>query len=357
MIKKISTHWFSWVVLLLAVLYTMFLPAQGIVETKKVVELPADDAFLPDEPVQWWYWTGNLETEQGREFGIEVVFFAFSPFVIVNDAVINTSLIDKDQLIQAAITDVEDNSFHFNNFLRNRTLPEKLEGQFNLSSGEEDHITAVGGNGSDVLHAEIDDYVFDLKLEAHKDPVIHYDGGAYNYNTGGYTYYYSRKTMKTTGTVSIKGETYKVTGSTWFDRQYGDLYQAIDKGWQWFAIELDNDTQIMVYDINGDTERLESFASITNVDGETTILGPDEFTVTVLDNWVSSNTGCTYPSGWKLNIADKEWFVEPMVKDQELQAKENWFGPIYWEGASRVSDRNQAAVGKAYVELNGYCKV
>ena len=343
MLKKILKCWLSWLLLIFTVLYFTLIPVRGIIGP---VELPADDAFLPEEDVQWWYWTGHLETEEGRKFGYEIVFFTFDSFIFF-----------KDQLIQGAITDVQDDSFHFDEHLRTFSLPEKLPNQFKLSSGDGNQITAIGGNGSDTLHSEIGDYVLDLKLESTKEPVIHYSGGPHPYRFGGFTYYYSRAAMKTTGTISIKGETFKVTGSSWFDRQYGELYQAIFQGWQWFAIELDNNTQIMLYDFNGEKNSIEKYASVTGPDGKTRDLGPDEFTVTDLGEWKSPHTGCTYPSSWKVNVEDKEWIINPMVKDQELRAQHSlWVGPEYWEGASYVTNPDGSSAGKAYVELNGYCR-
>lgn len=343
MLKKLTSCWPAWLILIITIIYFTLVPVRGIIGP---VELPQDDAFLPEEDVQWWYWTGHLEDENKRKFGFEVVFFTFDSFLIF-----------KNQLIQAAITDVKDNSFHFEEHVRFLSLPEKLPNAFNLTSGGDNKITAVGGGGSDTLTAQIGDYSLNLQLEESKEPVMHYGGGPHPYRFGGFTYYYSRVAMETSGTITINGETFKVSGSSWFDRQYGELYQAIFKGWQWFAIELDDDRQIMLYDINGKQNKGESYASITGPDGKTKSLGPDDFTVEILDHWQSPHTGCTYPSGWKLNIGEEEWIVEPMVKDQELRASHDfWIGPEYWEGASYVNSSEGKPAGKAYVELNGYCR-
>ncbi len=343
MLKKISKCWIPWLLLIALAVYMVAAPQKGLIGP---VELPQDDAFLPEEDVQWWYWTGHLETEEGKRFGYEVVFFTFDSFVIF-----------KDQLIQVAVTDIDDNSFHFKEYVKTFSLPSQLDGKFDLSSDETNKVTAIGGGGSDTLHGEVEGYIFDLVLEASKEPVLHYGGGPHPYVFGGYTYYYSREAMKTTGTITIDGKQHKVTGSSWFDRQYGELYQAIFQGWQWFAIELGDNRQIMLYDINGKENKGESYASITGPDGKTNNLGADDFSVKILGEWKSPKSGCTYPSGWQVNVGDEEWIVEPMVKDQELQAEHHfWVGPKYWEGASSVSSVEGAEIGKAYVELNGYCR-
>lgn len=306
------------------------------------VELPHDDAFLPSQDVQWWYWTGHLETEEGRKFGFEVVFFSFDSFIVM-----------RDQLTQVAITDVADDSFHFAEHLKFH-LPARTTNRFDLRAGPGDMVRALGDDRVDRLHSEVDGYVLDLELEATKAPALHYGGDAHPYRFGGYTYYYSRVRMQTRGTITFGGKTYDVRGTSWFDRQYGELYQAIVKGWQWFAIELDDGREIMLYDILGAANAVERAGSVTDAEGRTRPLAGHEFSVEVLGHWKSPHTGCVYPSGWKVDVAGEQFEVQPMVQDQELRAQHGfWPGPEYWEGAASVSG---VSGGRAYVELNGFCR-
>ncbi|MGZ4958119.1 MAG: lipocalin family protein [Methylomonas sp.] len=328
-----------WALLIAVVGACLFMPKRGLIGP---VELPADDAFLPTEQVQWWYWTGHLQSEDGRRFGFEVVFFAFDSFLFM-----------RDQLVQAAITDVEGQRFVFEEFLELH-LPKRIKNGFNLSSGRRNMVTAIGGDGHDSLHAEVGDYVLDIKLDATQTPALHYGGDAHPYRFGGYTYYYSRPKMETRGTLTIGGETFQVSGNSWFDRQYGELYQAIQQGWQWFAIELDDNRQIMLFDFKGIDSAVEKSGSITDAEGRTVTLAAHEFEVTILGEWTSPDTGCTYPSGWEVDVRGEKYTIQPVLKDQELQSQHNlWIGPVYWEGACNVDG---AVGGKAYVELNGYCR-
>lgn len=329
--------WLTLVALLLFAIYSAFAPRNGLIG---IVKLPQADGFLSTQDVQWWYWTGHLETEDGRRFGFEVVFFAFRNFGLF-----------WDQLAQGAITDVAGNKFHFSEYLR-FGIPRRPKNRFNFSAGPKGMLKASGGGGKDHLHSEIDGFVLDLDLQETKPPVLHYAGGPHPYYFGGYTYYYSRVNMATTGTLTFGGKTYQVKGSSWFDRQYGELLQAITQGWQWFAIELDDNRQIMLYDLLGKGAGVEQAGSITDSKGHTRDLCGDDFSVEQLGKWHSPNTGNTYPMGWRVSVAGIELIVEPLVLDQELCAKHHlWIGPEYWEGACSVSG---GATGKAYVELNGF---
>lgn len=329
-----------WILLVAVVFVCRFMPKRGLIGP---VQLPADDAFLPDEAVQWWYWTGHLVTDKGKRFGFEVVFFTFDNFIM------------RDQLVQAAITNVDDNSFVFEEFVELH-LPKRIKNRFDLTSGKSNKVTAVGGGGIDRLHSEVGKYVLDLDLKSTKPAAMHYGGNAHPYVFGGFTYYYSRTHMEANGTLKIDGKSYKVTGTSWFDRQYGELDQAISQGWQWFAIELDDNRQIMLFDFIGKEEEalLEKTGSITDAAGLTTTLAPQDYLVNITDYWTSPVTGCKYPSGWDVTVRGEKFNIQPLVKDQELSGNHSfWIGPKYWEGACSVSGDIS---GKAYVELDGYCK-
>jgi len=333
-----------WILLGVAVLMCwfrhLFWPERGLIGP---LQIPAQDAFLPNEQVQWWYWNGHLQTEEGKRFGFEIVLFGFHDFHRIP--------VMHDQLVQAAITDVDGDSYAFEEFVE-FVLPDRTKNGFNLSSGKDNKVTASGGGGSDHLHSEVGNYVLDLDLKSNT-VAPHCGGGARPYAVGGYTYYYSRPRMQASGTLGIGGKSYKVTGTAWFDRQFGEIYNAISQGWQWFAIELEDNRQIMIYDFNG-KDALLGTGSITDALGRTTDLAAHQFNITVLDHWTSPATKCTYPSGWEVTVEGQKFNIQPLVKNQELRGRHKfWIGPVYWEGACSVSGD---VGGKAYVELNGYCR-
>lgn len=312
------------------------------------VRLPDDDRFLSDCGIQWWYWTGHLESEEGRPFGYEVVFWAFKKWGWFRNILAHQSL-----------TDVQDDRFHFSSWTRSfqlpRTHPER--GLFDLSSDPGEHVLAWGGDGQDRLISRHQAFELDLTLCSEKAPVAHYDGCAHPYVFGGYTWYYSRTRMPTTGTLRLGGETLPVTGLSWFDRQYGELLPAIDKGWDWFSIALADKREIMLFRFRESLHAQETFGTLVRVDGHIRQLLPDDFMVAPIDEWQSHHTALRYPSGWRVSIPSEGLIlvVDPMVKDQELHARhEFWPGPEYWEGACVVLDADGNPLGKAYVELNGY---
>ncbi len=320
------------------------------------IELPADDSVLDHEIIQWWYYTGFLDAGD-KMYGFEVCFFLGEP--------------THPQVVHTAITDVANNKFTFDSVTEVFSKPQVIENRFNFTAGStinSNFVTANGGDGNDALTAQIGGpggYTLDLKLTSTKPPAIHYDGHAYKYPReagGGYTFYYSRTSLSVTGTLTLPNNAspITVTGTSWFDRQFGNLIRvSLKGGWQWFAISLDDDTQIMLFftaDVNADTDPDREIGSMTDSSGKTIPLHIKDASLKVLDTWTSPRSGCTFPSGWEVTIQGKVYTVQPLVKDQELgpttDEQQPWVTPIYWEGASAVTGDTE---GKAYVELNGFC--
>jgi predicted secreted hydrolase len=77
-----------------------------------------------------------------------------------------------------------------------------------------------------------------------------------------------------------------------------------------------------------------------------------------LDHWRSRKTGADYPSLVRLEATNpatakpEVFLVQSFVANQELAGKTG--GVSYWEGACRVLDERQHAIGQAYMELTGY---
>jgi predicted secreted hydrolase len=298
------------------------------------VQLPADDK-PHSESSEWWYWTGHLRTTGGRWFGFEIAVF--------RKTVAGLGGIT----MHTAFTDIQGNTFSHAVY---GPFPDVTTTQNGISldySGQR----VVCGDGHDTLHGDGTGYAFDLILDAAKRPTLQNGLGYTEYPFGGYTYYYSRERMAATGTVVVGSETFPVTGTAWFDHQYGDLDSAITYGWDWFGIQLDDSREVMLFTVRQNSTPVVVGATLTDESCATTELGATEFETQALGSWTSPHTGCTYPSGWHVRVLDQEFDIVPAVADQELY-KSVGLTPRYWEGASTVTGD---ATGRAYVELSGYC--
>jgi predicted secreted hydrolase len=333
------------------------------------VVLPAADGVLPDEPVQWWYWTGHLVAGT-RRFGFEACFFAFNAESLLGqrlrDRLQGSSLFDRIvvdlmshhgfQMVDIALTDLATGGYD-GHVLFALGMPPVMPGQYalQLSFPPGHRAAASGGNGQDKLQLDGGTWTLDLALstnEATHPPALHYGGTRHDYSFGGYTFYYSRMNQTARGRLTLDGHSFDVSGSAWFDRQYGDLNAAVHEGWQWFAIQLTDDTQIMLFDLTG--APVETYGALVK-GGRYTRLGPDDFSVEVLDHWTSPVSRIRYPSRWRLVIGARRLIVTPTPADQELREMHPF--PTYWEGDCLVAEDGGGEVGQAYVELQGFTPV
>ena len=92
-------------------------------------------------------------------------------------------------------------------------------------------------------------------LEATKPPALHDGDGWIDFGPAGGSYYYSRTAMAATGTLDARRRRRCTsTGTAWFDHQWGDFISVGGGGWDWFAVNLDDGTDLtlsLVRDADG----------------------------------------------------------------------------------------------------------
>jgi predicted secreted hydrolase len=164
--------------------------------------------------------------------------------------------------------------------------------------------------------------------------------------------------MDASGTVTLDGAPMRVTGRAWFDHQWGDFISVGGGGWDWFAVNLEDGTDLtlsLVRDADGSYPLI--YGTVVGPDGRTRHLGRDEFTVEVSDRWTSPATGADYPAGWTVRIRSLDLVIalRPTVAAQELDTRPTT-GVVYWEGSQFVTGTRggRPIGGQAYVELTGY---
>jgi predicted secreted hydrolase len=220
----------------------------------------------------------------------------------------------------------------------------------------------AGLDGSDGLEARASDFGISLSLsDAHDAPILHDADGWVDFGDAGSSYYYSRPRMLASGTLTLGGAnslSFEVEGEAWFDHQWGDFIAVGGGGWDWFAVNLGDGTDLTLSLVRAaDGTYPLVYGTLVRATGETVHLPSDAFTVTPLDTWRSVRTGAVYPSGWTIDIPseDLEIMLTPTVLNQELDTRQTT-GVIYWEG-SQVVQATRAGDplgGEAFVELTGY---
>jgi predicted secreted hydrolase len=204
----------------------------------------------------------------------------------------------------------------------------------------------------------VDAFGIELALAARKPPALHDLDGYIGFGPAGGSYYYSRTDMAATGTVTLGDETFAVEGDAWFDHQWGDFISVGGGGWDWFAVNLDDGTDVTISLVRSpDGSYPLVYGTLVEPDGTTRHLARDDLEVTVDATWTSEATGATYPAAWTVRLPGEQLVITlvPAVPQQELDTRATT-GVVYWEGSQVVTARRAGVElgGQAYVELTGY---
>lgn len=330
------------------------------VSNPKVFRFPEDHGPHPNYGVEWWYFTGNLESSDSRHFGYELTLFRIG---ITQEPPNGRSDWAASQVFMGhfALTDVKNDKFYaFERFSRQALgLAGASASEEGFSVWLEDwSIQGVGGETPAIrMSASEGDVAINLSLFSAKPLVLQGDEGLSRKSAeeGNASYYYSVTRMPTMGAISVGGEKYTVQGSSWMDREWSTTSLSDDQvGWDWFALQLSDGRDLMYYQLRQRDGQADPFSGGTLAlqDGSSIPLAPEDVQVDVLDTW-QSPLGNEYPSRWRLRIPsqDVELEVTPYMSNQELN-----LSVIYWEGAVRVSGTANGSpiAGQGYVEMTGY---
>lgn len=323
---------------------------------------PDDHGPHTDFKTEWWYFTGNLISEDNKEFGYQFTIFRSA---LSKNKTSGNSEWNSNQIYMAhfAVTDISGKEFYYDE--RFSREGNKLAGaQINpFKIWLEDW--QINETGDKIIfdfpviniRAKSEKVEINFTLESLKPLVLQGDSGLSQKGSqiGNASYYYSYTKLKTEGKIIIEGKEYKVNGNSWMDREWSTSALSEDqKGWDWFALQLDDNTEIMYYQMrkNDGSPDIYSKGTFINQNGASLEIKKDDIDLKVSDYWESPD-GEKYPSGWDIIIPSKNinLKITPAVKNQLMNVSVK-----YWEGAVKVEGTkdNSKIIGRGYVELTGY---
>jgi predicted secreted hydrolase len=319
---------------------------------------PQDHGPHPEYAIEWWYATGNLDAG-ARHFGYQLTIFRTgltpSPAERLSGWAARNVY-----MAHFALTDVAGERFYaFERFSRDGAGLAGASAEPLHVFLEDWSIEGTGPAGPPLhLRAAAGEVAIDLTLNSDRPATLQGDRGLSQKGPtpGNASYYYSLTRMETMGTVRVGDASYPVAGLSWLDREWSTSALEGDiVGWDWFALHLDSDDDLMFYQLRGADGRASPFTrgSLTGPDGTVTPLGADDVRLTPLDSWQSPRSGGVYPSRWRLEAPALGLDLElaPYLKDQELPVT-----VVYWEGAVQVAGTlgGRPVGGDGYVEMTGY---
>ncbi len=338
-------------------------PAPSLPADPVAIVLPADDG--PHHRLtEWWYYTGHLQAADGTRYGFEDVIFraerggfpvSWASHVAITDETAGTFRFAQRTEIGPQVD--HSTPGHFDLALTGPAGTDPAASSWAMAGGDgRDHLGALGS--ADPASPSSGTLGLDLRLAATKPAALHDTDGWIDFGAGGSSYYYSRTAMDALGSLTVDGRDLQVTGTAWFDHQWGDFIAVGGGGWDWFAVNLDDGTDLtlsLVRDADGSYPLV--YGTLAAADGSTRHMPADAFQVAVTRRWTSPRTSADYPAGWHVTIPGEGLAIDlrPTVADQELDTRAST-GVVYWEGSQYVAATRDghALGGEAYVELTGY---
>jgi len=322
-------------------------------------QFPRDHGAHEDFATEWWYFTGNLRTDAGRHFGFELTFFRYA---LSATAAPRASAWAANQvwLAHFAITDTMKRKLH-----ADERLGRGVEG---IAGARDDRLDLYvngwsarwSGEARAILLSATTEFA-DLELELTEAAPItpHGDNGLDRKGSepGNASYYYSIPRLDASGTITVPDEpALEVRGTAWLDREWAtSSLDAGVEGWDWFGLQLDDGTDLMLYRLRNSAGSTTPFSTgtIIRADGSMATIDHESVEYRIARRWRSPVTGVTYPVAWNISIPQHQLELEiaPAIDDQEIR-----LGLRYWEGAVIVRGHASARqiTGVGYLELAGY---
>jgi predicted secreted hydrolase len=327
-------------------------------------KFPRDLASHEQYKTEWWYYAGHLHGDDGTTCGYELTFFRLG--MDVQRPVVDTPwAVPNVYMAHFAVTDLPNKRFFHTQKLNRAGYGFAGASQDRFNVWNENWRAASEADRADApttLRASSPDYSIELALTPMKPLVIHGENGVSQKAecVGCASHYFSYTRLDTIGSITVGGRRKQVHGISWMDHEFGSNQLTAEQvGWDWFSVQLNDNSELMLYVMRRRDGTIDRHSSGTFVSaaGKATHLKSDAYKIVSLSTWKSPHSQATYPMGWHISVPSLavELDVTPLAEDQELSS-ESSSDVTYWEGASGVSGTisGRQAAGEAYVEMTGY---
>lgn len=325
---------------------------------------PRDHGAHEEYRTEWWYYTGQLTAKNGRPFGYELTFFRRGMPREQTKTLPSQWAVTHLYLAHFAVSDLSKGRFYYAEKMSRAGLGKAgaASDRLNVWIDRWSAESPLAAPGMQILHAADGDLGIQLTVSPEKPLVVHGTGGVSRKGSVAASHYYSFTRLATTGTLSVGGERFDVTGNSWMDHEFSSAELGKDLvGWDWFCLQLDDQRELMLYRLRRTDGSADPVSSGTLIDreGRGHHLTASEFTLEPTSYWTSQTSHARYPQRWRLAIPSQQLSFElvPLMAEQELSTTRST-QVTYWEGAIEATGSIQGRVAHAqgYMELTGYAE-
>jgi predicted secreted hydrolase len=333
-----------------------FLAADG----SRPFVFPQDFGAHEEFRTEWWYYTGNLQTPEGRPFGFELTIFRVGLLPPTEKLPADSEWYDRSlYFAHFAVSDIAaERFFAFERYTRPGPGLAGAQGDPYRVWLEDWEIAETAADGYR-LQASQEEVRLDLSLTDEMGVILHGENGysRKGENATNASYYYSQPRLKAEGFIEIEEARFPVSGLAWKDHEFSSGVLDKDQiGWDWFSLQFEDGRALMLFQLRerDGSVSASSSGTLVTADRNPLHIPSSGFEITVLDRWQSPHTQGEYPSAWQLRLEEPACVLEvrPWMADQEI----HFSAVTYWEGAVRFEGvcNGSPARGNGYVELTGY---
>ena len=184
------------------------------------------------------------------------------------------------------------------------------------------------------------DYSYRLQLETPLPVVLQGDGGySKKSERGQASYYFSQPYFEAQGEIVLDGQTRRVSGRAWMDREWSSQPLASGQtGWDWLSLHLQSQDKLMLFRLRQKDGQSYFAGNWIGPDGHSEPLAPDVIKMTPLAE--INVQGRSVPVRWHVEIASRNLAIDTVP----LNAK-SWMGTSfpYWEGPISFTEATPAS--------------
>ena len=300
------------------------------------VHLPADQVKHTGFSDEWWYTIGHIRAGR-HEYGYEVQLAAGGLAQIGFTDVSSRKYVSRQYLYTANQISISTTALDVR--MPNASLAGPLDNM---------QLTADLPNGMGTLH---------LRLKA-VGPAMYNNGTGLLPFFGGMSYYYSLPWLQTAGTLTLRGKSTRVTGTSWLDHQWGNWDWGKLHKWTWMALQLSNGQALDLSDMFGDIGEMHG-ATVLSPDGSERVVSVNPLAPKATDFETSKVTSQRYAGKWTVKMpalqAKLTVTAKPVLQEIDAGAP---FSPGINEADSTVSGTylGRPVTGQAYAEQFGIWK-
>jgi predicted secreted hydrolase len=326
------------------------------------LHLPEDLGVHPQYQTESWHLTGNLETREGRVFGLLFTLFRFALMSDETPPRISKWAAREIYAGHLALTDVARDHFYVDQQISRAAL--------GLSGAEASPLRVwlenwvleadqdLAQKPSLSLKASTEDVQIELQLIGVKPPFMPGEATEGSEREGPAAPFraFSLPRLAARGVIRTAEGAFPVGGLVWLERAWGKVPIPIGQlVFNRFLLQLDDGREFMGLQLRRRDGTGVPIDSGLIVEGNGTVrrLDRKEISIEALDYWASRIDQTRYPVRWRVHIPAEQTdlAIIPSRSDQEIAL---W--PRYWAGSVRVAGTWQGdpLTGRGYVELMGY---